>query len=213
MEKKRGDHSGERFGKWTVLYRDGNSCPPRWICQCDCGTVRSVRYNSLGHGSASCGKCSRERGGPRSLHSSKNRLYRTWLSMRVKCKKSCENEEERGERGTHYCEEWDDFDVFSKWSHENGYAPELELGRKDIYADYTPDNCIWHTRKDAAKKRRVHRNSKTGVTGVTESVRKNGRIVYVAMIKANNKLEYLGTYDTLEEAAKVRKAAELKYWG
>ena len=49
---------GDRIGKWTILKED----PERhnrdvyWICQCDCGTIKSVNGGSLRNGSSkSCG--------------------------------------------------------------------------------------------------------------------------------------------------------------
>lgn len=52
------DITGQKFGRWTALYKGeqndkGNTC---WICQCDCGTIRSVEYSRLINGSSkSCG--------------------------------------------------------------------------------------------------------------------------------------------------------------
>ncbi|MBR0536440.1 MAG: hypothetical protein IIX14_08695 [Clostridia bacterium] len=68
------DMTGSKFGKWTVLKRDlsGDSNSKRgarWICQCDCGTIRSVLGYSLRTGkTTSCG-CQRAN---KSKHSSKN---------------------------------------------------------------------------------------------------------------------------------------------
>jgi len=49
--------SGERFGRWIVIQKDqlaGN--PIRYICRCDCGTIRSVNRCGLVTGqSKSCG--------------------------------------------------------------------------------------------------------------------------------------------------------------
>lgn len=43
------DISGERFGKWTVLSRAGSNKDGRamWLCECDCGTVRTVVGKTL----------------------------------------------------------------------------------------------------------------------------------------------------------------------
>ncbi|KYG89136.1 hypothetical protein A0U40_14025 [[Bacillus] sp. KCTC 13219] len=51
----------------------------------------------------------------------------------------------------------------------------------------------------------------TGVKGVSATRRENGVIKYRAYITVKGKRISLGTYDTLEAAAKVRKAAELEY--
>lgn len=55
------DLTGQKFGKYTVLKRDetkpkGKTCKVYWICQCDCGTIKSVRGDSLKSGAIiSCG--------------------------------------------------------------------------------------------------------------------------------------------------------------
>ena len=56
------DLKGLRFGKWTVIKRDVDSTKKNihWICECDCGTIRSVSGTSLKAGiSVSCG-CERD---------------------------------------------------------------------------------------------------------------------------------------------------------
>lgn len=52
------DLTGKRFGNWLVLRRDEENLKKNihWICQCDCGTIRSVSGTSLRSGiSFSCG--------------------------------------------------------------------------------------------------------------------------------------------------------------
>lgn len=48
---------GQKFGHWTVLERDlSKKGTAYWICQCQCGTIRSVCGSSLRDGrSTSCG--------------------------------------------------------------------------------------------------------------------------------------------------------------
>ena len=55
-------NKGDRFGRWTVIKEvDGLKYPPktyvrRFLCVCDCGTQRVVRYDYLRNGkSKSCG--------------------------------------------------------------------------------------------------------------------------------------------------------------
>lgn len=52
-------------------------------------------------------------------------------------------------------------------------------------------------------------NNTTGVNGVYY---RKDRNKYVARIKVNYKSINLGSFDTLEEATKTRKNAEIKYW-
>jgi len=49
------DLTGKKFGRWTALYRDPDN-HKKWICKCDCGTIRSVQGPALREGiSQSCG--------------------------------------------------------------------------------------------------------------------------------------------------------------
>lgn len=55
--KRTEDLSGRKFGNWTVVERDSESKKEvRWICKCDCGTIKSVSASGLRKGtSKSCG--------------------------------------------------------------------------------------------------------------------------------------------------------------
>lgn len=60
----------QRFGRWTVIaasepkrytWKDKDITARVWVCQCDCGTVRSVlAANLLAEKSTSCGCWKRE---------------------------------------------------------------------------------------------------------------------------------------------------------
>lgn len=56
------DITGQKFGRWTVLYENGRLKEPRgrlvplWHCRCECGTERDLRAGTLKSGSSlSCG--------------------------------------------------------------------------------------------------------------------------------------------------------------
>lgn len=56
------DISGERYNSWTVLHRDLESDKrSMYICQCDCGTIRSVSSASLKNGKSKCCGCQRQK--------------------------------------------------------------------------------------------------------------------------------------------------------
>lgn len=49
------DLTGKRFGKLLVLNKDPTD-PNKWICQCDCGNIKSIRgYNLYSGATSSCG--------------------------------------------------------------------------------------------------------------------------------------------------------------
>lgn len=57
------DITGQRFGRWIVLYRGPNAprSRTRWVCRCDCGQERMVDATHLRSGrSVSCGCLTRE---------------------------------------------------------------------------------------------------------------------------------------------------------
>jgi len=56
---------------------------------------------------------------------------------------------------------------------------------------------------------KLYKNNTSGFSGVCFLSKLNR---YLAVIKINNKSIYLGKYKTLDEAVKVRKEAELKYF-
>lgn len=68
MGKGQRDLTGQKFGKWTVLYENGRLVEPRgrvvplWHCRCECGEERDIRAGTLVSGnSLSCGCYKHER--------------------------------------------------------------------------------------------------------------------------------------------------------
>ena len=61
------DLTAQKFGRLTVLRRDetkprGHGKPVYWICECDCGTLKSVKGSHLKDGSIqSCGCLHKEK--------------------------------------------------------------------------------------------------------------------------------------------------------
>lgn len=61
------------------------------------------------------------------------------------------------------------------------------------------------------KNQKIRCNNTSGYSGVGKYKQKN-RNCYYAKISINGKAKHLGYYDTIEEAIRVRKEAEQKYY-
>jgi len=80
----------------------------------------------------------------------------------------------------------------------------LNARRENLRSCTIPENCRNRVRLD--------KRTKTGVTGVSEYVTKDG-IKYLVKININKVQVRIGVYDTVEEAAQVRRHAELEHYG
>lgn len=148
MQRK--DLTGLRFGKLVVINHDdafNDGKHQKWICKCDCGTVKSVYQDSLIQGRThSCG-CQMNKGkkGINSTHGmSQTRLYHEWCSMRRRCLPDSPDAKQYYLRGVTVCSEWQsDFLPFYKWAMDNGYNDSLSIDRINNDEGYSPDNCRW----------------------------------------------------------------------
>ena len=147
------DLTGQKFNLLTVVEYLGNS---KWLCECECGNVATVRTSDLTRGhTKSCG-C---------LHSKHNkfgtRLYNVWCSMKSRCYyKNQKCYKNYGGRGINVCDEWkNNFKNFYNWAMKNGYKENAEYGectldRIDVNKDYCPLNCRWVDMKTQQNNRR-----------------------------------------------------------
>lgn len=69
-------------------------------------------------------------------------------------------------------------------------------------------NLRFVTRSENSKNQSVSSKSTTGVTGVYFSKSRNK---FIAQIKVNRQVHYLGCYNTLEEVTEARRQADRKY--
>lgn len=156
------DLTGQRFGRLVVIKRGQNTKgdnKPTWICQCDCGNIKTIRASGLKGGTSSCGCLMRERQ-IEYMHTRKGKLasqYKHGLShsringiyrqIKGRCfRKTNPAFPKYGGRGITICDDWlgdNGFINFYNWSMDNGYADNLTLDRINTDGNYEPSNCRW----------------------------------------------------------------------
>lgn len=152
---------GKRFGSLTVVSRyentTGGKC--RWVCVCDCGTLKAkpVTTSDLLSGKVrSCGCLYKESNkGRKTTHGlSQSRIFGIWSGMLQRCRKH----RNYVNRGITVCDEWlNDFQAFYDWAVANGYKENLTIDRIDNDKGYSPENCRWVDMKTQQNNRRNNR--------------------------------------------------------
>jgi hypothetical protein len=211
---------GEKINKLTLIkkldYREyGNQgkTVQFGVFECECGKSKEIIINSVKYGKqVSCG-CARNLTKNAYKHGlSYHRLCTIYSMMNTRCfNKNYPKYCDYGGRGIIVCEEWkNDIMAFYNWAINNGYKEGLAIDRIDNNGNYEPSNCQWITQAEnnAIGKRRQFAQSKIKYNGVSH----NG-ISFVVNIGVDNKLIYLGSFKTIEEAVEARINAEIKYLG
>jgi hypothetical protein len=181
--------AGDRFGQLTVVEEaprqrrtDGTSLRA-FVVRCDCGTVKTVRLNSLREGkTVSCGCFHRMRAREVLATSSvthgqsKTKLYGIWTAMKRRCHSTDNKSYWRyGARGIAVCQEWRaSFEAFAA---AVGPKPDgLTLDRIDSTGNYEPGNVRWADYTQQA--RNTRRNVWVQIGGdrmtLPEAVERNG---------------------------------------
>lgn len=185
---------GAKYGRWTVLAKAEKK--GYFTCRCDCGTVKDVHGQRLKNGqSRSCGCLMRDL------------LNERWEKNHVIGRKKGRLTVIRKLYNSDYV----------------GYylchcdcGNDLVLPAPCIAPSSNQISCGCLRASDEGRLRAtigqirnktVQKNSTTGVTGVTINQGK-----YVATLRIDGVIHYLGIYDTLEEAKKAREEGEMKYF-
>ena len=165
------DLTGNKYGLLTVVgLSDTNTRKTYWVCQCDCGNMKTVRSDSLLCGaikSCGCLKKAQDSVNLTKNHSHKmsgTRIYLEWQGMKGRCYNPHDPRYDRwGGRGISVCDEWrDSFESFYEWAMAHGYSDELTIDRIDNDGNYTPDNCRWASQKQQSRNRSTNINITIG---------------------------------------------------
>lgn len=132
--------------------------------------------------------------------------YTSWQNMLIRCYKDSQ-EKRLTYKDVLVCEEWHNFQNFAEWYEKNRkpYVDDKWHLDKDILLKgnkvYSPETCCFvpHEINTLFTKNNINRGDyPIGVSKI-----KSGR--YRVLIRRNNKLTHLGTFDTPKEAFEVYK--------
>ena len=225
------DLTGQRFGRLVVIERAENFILPSgqpqtaWLCRCDCGNILKTRSLSLTTGTTkSCGCLAKE------LRVARMKKYNTYdLSGEYGIGYTS-----KGEEFYFDLEDYDKIKDYCWYINCDGYVvttinethSAIKMHRIVMNILDSPKilvDHIYHNRNDNRKSQlRLVNNQQNQCNAVIAKDNTSGhKGVYwhkkhnkwEALITYNNKQIYLGLYDDIEDAIRVRQQAEIKYFG
>lgn len=155
------DLAGVKLGMLTCISPNTEGKLRKWNCVCECGGSAVVATNKLTSGhTRSCGCIAaevRRNNGKLNLehgrgHGVKDLTYRSWTSMRERCRPNYKKAEHYFDRGIRMAERWNSFENFLADMGERGIGETLD--RIDVNGNYEPGNCRWASAKTQQRNRR-----------------------------------------------------------
>lgn len=132
--------------------------------------------------------------------------YRAWRHIIDRCENpSCSSYADYGARGISICLEWRR--SFAKFLQDVGKRPSasLTIDRIDNNRNYEPGNVRWADRTVQMINTRPHRNTVSGVRGVTWHTKKR---LWHVRIQQYKHTRHVGYFQTIRDAKIARQRAE-----
>jgi hypothetical protein len=148
-----------------------------------------------------CPRCAKD-GRHRKTHGDTGtRLHNIWKNMKARCyNKHNPSYKDYGAKGVVICEEWlNNYSNFKAWADSHNYSDKLSIDRIDPAGNYEPSNCRWANNSTQTANQRPRIKSNGLCTGIHPHNRK-----FKVMITVEGEINYLGLFDTLEEAVTTR---------
>jgi hypothetical protein len=173
------DLTGQVFGRLTVIRRDGDIKPTRWVCLCECGKEYSSTAGHLKSGNIkSCG-CLRNESKYDGIQADPNIVtktrpigYDTWVGLSQRCHNpNNPRYKDYGAKGITVCDRWRGDDGFKNFLEDMGPrpSPKHSLDRRDNDLGYCKENCRWAT--DLEQGQNTGRNRNITCNGKTQCIR------------------------------------------
>lgn len=160
------DITGTRFGRLTAVRRE--YCHKTrgwyWRCACDCGAEIVACLGNIRSGNTrSCGCLKLDTTKARSTThgDTGSSEYMSWADMIARCHRPNHKAfANYGGRGIRVCRRWHKFESFLA---DMGRRPSRQHSIERVNNDkgYSPDNCVWATRKAQSRNQRTNRTIDT----------------------------------------------------
>ena len=197
MRSRSEDLTGQRFGKLIVQSREAEKSPTGqvlWNCLCDCGKTVIAPTGQLKAGyRKSCGCLSRP---PR----------KDWIGRRFGMLTVTAYDGKRS--GKHWwkclCDCGNETSVCQS-NLKTGHTTSCGCQNRPYEARTIVDGTCIESIRNAVEGKTIARNNSSGIRGVYKNKRTNR---WCAQITFQGKTRYLGSYETLREAANARRKGE-----